>query len=138
MITIWPLDEPDAKEAKADNCDFILRHYDLNASESAISDARIQHAPIDGEGPYLVGWSPSDTRGISDKLVLDMSSDNTQYAIDRRFLFWKNKIVQNPALWRSGWSLDALRVAIMEFADRYGKRRGKAARGKKSLIRSSG
>ena len=122
MITIWPLDEPNAAKAKADDCDFILTHYDLIASESAINDARIQHATFDGEGPYLVGWSPSNTRGVPDKLVLviDMSADNSQAMIDHKFLFWKNKIIENPSLWRSGWSLDGVRVAIKEFADEYG------------------
>jgi hypothetical protein len=122
MITIWPLDDPDARQAKADDCDFILNHYDLNASESAINDARIQHATFDGEGPYLVGWSPSNSRGVPDKLVLvvDMSADNSQAMIDHKFLFWKNKIIENPSLWRSGWSLDGVRIAIKEFADQYG------------------
>ena len=108
MITIWPLDDPNAEMAKADNCDFVLNHYDLNASESAINDARKQHATFDGEGPYLVGWSPSNARGLPDKLVLviDMSADNDQAMIDHKFLFWKNKIVENPSLWRNGWSLD--------------------------------
>jgi hypothetical protein len=122
MITIWPLDEPGAQEAKADDCDFVLKHYDLNASEAAINDARIQHATFDGEGPYLVGWSPSNARGLPDKLVLvvDMSADNTQDAIDNKFRFWKNKIVEDPTAWRGGWSIDALRVAIKQFADQYG------------------
>jgi hypothetical protein len=123
MITVWPLDSPDAEEAKADNCDFDLNHYDLNAAEAAIKDARIQHASFDGEGPYLVGWSPSNTRGIPDKLVLviDMSADNSQELIDQKFLFWKNKIVESPDLWRSGWSIEGLRVAIKTFSDQYGK-----------------
>jgi hypothetical protein len=123
MITIWPLDEPDAAKAKADDCDFILNHYDLNASESAMNDARNQDATFDGEGPYLVGWSPSNSRGLPDKLVLvvDMSADNSQELIDHRFLFWKNKIVKNPALWRDGWSIESLRVSIKAFSDQYGK-----------------
>ena len=122
MITVWPLDQPDAAQAKADDCDFVLEHYDLNASDAAIKDARKQQATFDGEGPYLVGWSPSNTRGVPDKLVLvvDMSADNTQALIDHKFLFWKNKVIENPALWRGGWSLDGIRVAIKEFADQYG------------------
>jgi hypothetical protein len=123
MITIWPLDDPDADQAKADDCDFILNHYDLNASESAINDARVQHATFDGEGPYLVGWSPSNSRGVPDKLVLviDMSADNNQTMIDHKFLFWKNEIVEDPSLWRSGWSLDDVRVLIKDLSDRYGE-----------------
>jgi hypothetical protein len=123
MITIWPIDDPDADKAKADDCDFVLDHYDLNASESAINDARIQHATFDGEGPYLVGWSPSNTRGLPDKLVLvvDMSVDNSQELIDHKFPFWKNMIVQNPSAWRGGWSVDQVRESIKAFADQYGQ-----------------
>jgi hypothetical protein len=122
MITVWPLDNPKAEKAISDDCDFVLDHYDLVASESAMNDARKQNASFDGEGPYLVGWSPSNSRGLPDKLVLvvDMSADNTQEAIDHKFLFWKNKIVENPSLWRSGWSLERVRMAIKEFADQYG------------------
>jgi hypothetical protein len=122
MITIWPLDEPDAEKANADDCDFILKHYDLNASESAINDAEKQHAIFDGEGPYLMGWSPSNARGVPDQLVLvvDMSTDNDQAMIDHKFLFWKNKIIQNPSLWRGGWSMEGIRVSIKEFSDKYG------------------
>jgi hypothetical protein len=124
MITIWPLDNPDAEKqgVNRDNCDYVLNHYDLNASGLTMKDARIQHARFDGEGPYLVGWSPSNTRGVPDKLVLvvDMSAHNTQQLIDEDFLFWKDDIIQNPALWRHGWSLEKLRVSLKAFADQYG------------------
>jgi hypothetical protein len=123
MITIWPVDNPDAKEAKTDDCNYAVDHYDLIASESAIGDAQLQHAKFDGEGPYLVGWSPSNTRGIPDQLVLviDMSTDNSQALIDHKFLFWKKKIVEDPSLWRSGFSIEGVRVAIHDFADQYGQ-----------------
>jgi hypothetical protein len=123
MITIWPIDNPDSAGAKADDCDFVVDHYDLIAAEAAISDAQKQLANFDGEGPYLVGWSPSNSRGVAGKLVLvvDMSTDNSQALIDHKFLFWKIKIVQNPSLWRSGFSFDLVRVAIHDFADQYGQ-----------------
>jgi hypothetical protein len=123
MITIWPVIDPESDQAKADDCDFAVDHYDLFASEEAMKFAHRQKANFDGEGPYLVGWSPADSRGRPDRLVLvvDMSAQNTQGAIDRQFLFWKNKIVQDPQLWRSGFSAEGLRVAIKDFADQYGK-----------------
>lgn len=123
MITIWPLDNPDAKEAKEDDCDFAVSKYDLNASEAAVKDARYQHANFDGEGPYLIGWSPSSARGVPDKLVLviDMSADNSQELIDHKFLFWKKQIVEDPSLWRSGFSIESVRAAIRIFADQYGQ-----------------
>jgi hypothetical protein len=123
MITIWPLDNPDAKKAKTDDCDYVLDHYDLIASEAAIRDAQKQHAKFEGEGPYLVGWSPSNAREIPDALVLvvDMSADNTQADIDNKFRFWKNNIVEDPSVWRNGWSVEGTRVAIHNFADHYGQ-----------------
>ena len=106
-----------------DDCEYLIDHYDLTAAELAVRDAKRQHVNFDGQGPYLIGWSPSDTRGIPDKLVLviDMSNDNDQAAIDRQFLFWKNKIVEDPLLWRNGFSTDGVRAAIRSFADEYGK-----------------
>jgi hypothetical protein len=123
MITVWPLDDPESQQARADDCDHVLDHYDLIASEDAIRDAQKQRVRFDGEGPYLVGWSPSRARGIPDALVLvvDMSADNTQADIDNKFRFWKDKIVEDPSLWRNGWSAEAIRVAIHNFADQYGQ-----------------
>ncbi len=123
MITVWPLDNPDARQAKADDCDFAINHYDLVASEEAIRDAGKQHAKFEGEGPYLVGWSPSKAREIPDALVLvvDMSADNTQADIDNKFRFWKNNIVEDPSLWRNGWSMEGVRVKIHNFVDHYGQ-----------------
>lgn len=123
MITVWPLDNPEAIQARNDDCDYAIDHYDLIASEAAMSDAQRQRAYFGGEGPYLVGWSPSSTRGVPDALVLvvDMSADNRQADIDNKFLFWKNKIIDDPAAWRHGWSTERVRVSIRNFADEYGQ-----------------
>jgi hypothetical protein len=123
MITVWPLDNPDAIQAKNDDCDYAVDHYDLIASQAAMSDAQRQRANFGGEGPYLVGWSPSSTRGVPDALVLvvDMSADNRQADIDNKFLFWKKKIIDDPAAWRHGWSTERVRVSIRNFADEYGQ-----------------
>lgn len=125
MITIWPIDDPTASRAIADDCDYVIDHYDLTAAESAVRDAHRQQptATFEGDGPYLIGWSPSNTRGVPDKLVLviDMSADNSQVSIDHKFLFWKDQIVEDPQKWRSGFSLDRVRTAIHDFADQYGQ-----------------
>jgi hypothetical protein len=123
MITVWPVEDPSHEQAKKDNCDFVLDHYDLVASQLAIADAQKQKASFEGAGPYLVGWSPSKARGAPDALVLvvDMSADNNQADIDRKFSFWKTKIVENPELWRSGWSVEGVRAAIHNFVDTYGQ-----------------
>ncbi len=123
MVTVWPLDKPTAKQAKEDDCDYVVDHYDLAAAEDAIRDAEAQHASLDGAGPYLVGWSPSKARGVPNALVLvvDLSADNSQATIDAKFLFWKNKIIEDPSLWRNGFSIEQVRVAIHDFAEQYGQ-----------------
>ena len=122
MVTIWPLDSPDADEAKKDNCDFMLDHYELYGADSAISDAKKQGAKFGNDGPFLIGWSPSNTRGLPDKLVLvvDMSPYDSQDSFNQALLFWKEKIVEDPKLWRSGFSIESFRLAVRDFVDHYG------------------
>lgn len=123
MLTIWPLDDPDADEARADDCGFALDHYDLYGGISAIQDAERQNVMLDGSGPFLIGWSPSNTRGIPDKLVLviDLSSFESQDSFDEAFMMWQRKIVQNPALWRGGFSMEQVRLTLRDFVDHYGQ-----------------
>jgi hypothetical protein len=123
MLTIWPLDDPDADKAKGDDCNFALDHYDLYGGISAIQDAERQNVVLNGAGPFLIGWSPSNTRGIPDKLVLiiDLSSFESQDSFDEVFLLWQKKIVQNPALWRGGFSMEQVRLALRDFVDHYGQ-----------------
>ncbi len=101
MITVWPLDDPKGEKAAADDCDYAVDHYDLFAGKSAIAAAARQRVNLKGEGPFLIGWSPSNTRGGPDVLVLvvDMSADATQERIDREFTFWEDKILGDSPLW---------------------------------------
>jgi hypothetical protein len=122
MWTVWPVDDPNAKEVKKDDCSYAIEHYDLIAAENAISDATLQHADFSGEGPFLVGWSPSKSRKIPDSviLVVDMSSDQTQQEIDHQFEFWKNEIVGDPEKWRGGFLTERIKERLRQYADRYG------------------
>jgi hypothetical protein len=129
MLTIWPLDDPSSPNAEKDDCDFAIDHYDLYAADTAIADAETQGAKFGDDGPFLIGWSPSNTRGVPDKLVLvvDMSRYSSQDSFDHAFQFWKQEIVENPALWRTGFSIEAIRLAARDFADHYGDTILKAA-----------
>jgi hypothetical protein len=122
MITIWPVDNSAAPEVKADDCNYVLDHYVLHVADLARADAEDQNVTFEGEGPYLVGWSPANTRGMPDKLVLviDFTRANDQATIDHDFDFWKDKIVRDPSLWRQGFSLAGMRQSIKDFADHYG------------------
>lgn len=123
MLTIWPLDEPDASEALKDDCDFAVDHYDLVGGILAIQDAsRHQGAKLEGIGPFLIGWSPSNARGVPDKVVLvfDLSRLESQASFDEAFTIWQKRIVENPTLWVSGFSVTKIRLALRDFVDHYG------------------
>lgn len=123
MVTIWPVDDPAAKQVVADDCDFLIDHYDLYGGVSAIEDAGRQGAALEGQGPYLIGWSPSNTRGVPDKIVLvvDLSSFQSQDSFNSAFLFWQKKIVEDPQLWRRGFAIERIRLALRDFVDHYGE-----------------
>jgi hypothetical protein len=122
MLTIWPLDDPESPNAAKDDCNFAIDHYDLYGGDSAIADAEKQNVKFGADGPFLIGWSPSNTRGVPDKFVLliDMSEFNSQDSFDHAFQLWKQEIVENPSLWRNGFSIEAIRLAVRDFADHYG------------------
>jgi hypothetical protein len=130
MPTIWPLDEPSSQKATEDNCPFLIDHYDLYGGISAIADAQRQGADVDGEGPFLIGWSPAQSRGDPAKvlLVVDMSSFRSQDSFNKAFQFWQTKIVRDPSLWLSGFSIERTRLAIRDFVDRYGQDIGAAVK----------
>jgi hypothetical protein len=122
MVTVWPVTDPTHAALKRDDCRFAVDNYDLYAGQAAISDARRQRGKVDGEGPFLIGWSPSDSRGRPDRLVLvvDLSEANSQASIDHAFRFWKQKVVDDPAMWRQGFSMERLRLSLRDFIDKYG------------------
>ena len=122
MLTIWPVDNPDASAHGKPDCDTILDHYDLFGGQSAIADAEAQGQVLSGRGPFLIGWSPSNTRGVRDAvvLVIDLTEFDTQGSFDEAFLFWQHKIIEDPALWKSGFSVERLRLAARDFVDHYG------------------
>lgn len=122
MLTVWPLDNPDAPKAKEDDCGYVLDHYDVSGGVAAIADARRQGARLNGEGPFLIGWSPSASRGRMGQLVLtvDMSGFQTQQRIDSAFDYWQDEVIEKPALWRHGFSIESFRDSLQEFVNTSG------------------
>lgn len=123
MATIMPVDDPDASRVKSDDCSYVLDHYDVYGGLSALEDAARQGADVSGVGPFLIGWAPASARGQPDKVVLvyDMSAFVSQDSFDRAFIWWQQKIILDPALWRHGWSVDRIRISVRDFFDRYGQ-----------------
>lgn len=74
------------------------------------------------EGATRVTRGGENTRGAPDQLVLviDFTSIDSQDSINQMFKFWQTKIIQDHNLWRSGFSLQRIRLAVRDFADDYG------------------
>jgi hypothetical protein len=46
---------------------------------------------------------------------------SSQDRFNQALRFWKEKIVEDPALWRSGFSLEKFRLSVRDFVDYYGE-----------------
>jgi hypothetical protein len=126
MVTVWPVDSmtvPEQLKRANPDCDVAISHYDLSTALTALKEARTQqHSEFPGQGPYLLGWAPSSTKGRKDALVLvvDLSNARTSAELLERFKFWREQIEQKPELWRRGWDKPGVLALIRNWADRWG------------------
>ena len=126
MVTVWPVDSmtvPEQLKRANPDCDVAISHYDLPTALTALKEARTQqHSQFLGQGPYLLGWAPSSTKGQKDALVLvvDLSNARTSAELLERFKFWREQIEQKPELWRRGWDKPGVLALIRNWADRWG------------------
>ena len=91
-----------------------MKNYGWYGGLSAIQDATAQGADMSGPGPYLIGWSSASSRGMKDRVVLvfNMSSMTSQESFDEAFIWWQQRVVSNPAMWRNGWSVEAVGLSV--------------------------
>lgn len=133
MATVWPLDDgvlADELNAAAggitlfDRCQEIVASIDTITSGEAIALASGASGDValDGDGPYLLAWSPSSAYGQTGVLVLmaDLSNVTTVTQATRQFTDWRTNIQLNPELWSNGWDVERVRTTIGQWADRYG------------------
>lgn len=129
MVTVWPLDSEEiAARLQAESrdpasfnaCPEAVRHYHLPTTLLAIRHALVDVGARDG--PFLLAWSPSSDKGKEDALVLvaDLSGLESYLSILGKFQQWREDIEHNPELWKDGWSIARLRIALRDWADRYG------------------
>jgi hypothetical protein len=129
MVTVWPIESDNQairinKMPRESLCPEAVRRYGLPTSLEAIGSARRSHMRFDDTGPYLLAWSPSETKGQPDALVLvsDLSDVTTLDQAKQLFFDWFSKIQENPELWRPGWDLAKLKILIRLWADKYGEK----------------
>ncbi|MGV7219044.1 hypothetical protein [Bradyrhizobium sp. UFLA05-112] len=84
MVTVWPLEKsPWADkinaEARQKVCAGAVAHYGVVLAQEAIKDAKQNGAALDGQGPFLLAWSPGSVKGRPDALVLvaDLSTSSS-------------------------------------------------------------
>lgn len=128
MVTIWPIASTafadKARSASdSDACGMAVDNYNLPAGQGALLDARAAtDERLDGQGPYLVAWSPPTDKGKSRvvALVFDLSGATTEDQIREYFRRWRGDIEADPALWKGGWSVETVRLKIRDWLDSVG------------------
>ena len=124
MVTYWPIRNKFTEEAKRADCTHMVATYDLKTALDAIQDAdKLGERLAERRGPFLVGWSPSIQRYQKDALVLvmDMSSLESQQSFLEVFKAWRQKITDNPDMWKKGFNAAGIRLTIKDTLDRYGE-----------------
>jgi hypothetical protein len=123
MITYWPIEERKPERIAAGDCDYMIDKYHLFSGLESIQDVGRQGRRLaERRGPFLIGWSPAESRYEKDKVVLIMDLSNFESATSFREAFqsWRTKITENPSLWHNGFSIERIRIAMRDFLDRYG------------------
>ncbi|MDX0760199.1 hypothetical protein GOD62_30530 [Sinorhizobium medicae] len=128
MVTVWPVTS--AKASKKLNepqpadkaCETALSDYNLPLGHKAIRAAKIQGKDVDGIGPYLLAWSPSEEYGTDKAVILvaDFSNVDTYELAQRIMVAWVNDIESDPKIWEEEFTIERVRSKIKMLVDRYG------------------
>jgi hypothetical protein len=124
MITFWPINNKHTPDAVRADCSYLIENYDLETGLDAVHDADKQAERLaERRGPFLIAWSPAESRYQSDSLalVMDLSRVDGQQDFLEIFQTWRQKIVDNPSLWHGGFvDIETFRRIVRDTLDRYG------------------
>jgi hypothetical protein len=125
MVTYWPITNKNTPEAQRADCPYLVSNYALRLGLDAIQDADKQNQELASRrGPFLIAWAPSESRFVPDAvvLVLDLSDKASQRSFIEVFQDWRQKITDNPEVWRrqNGFNIELVRRIIRDTFDRYG------------------
>jgi hypothetical protein len=124
MITFWPIADKSTPEARQLDCAHLIGHYDLKTGLDAVRDAdRDGDRLAARQGPFLIAWSPAESRFQKDTVVLvfDLSNLDSEQSFLEVFQDWRQKIVDDPSLWRRGFDVQSVRRQLRDTLDRYGE-----------------
>jgi hypothetical protein len=98
--------------------------YDLTTAQTALKEAEYTKSDLslNGAGPYILGWAPSTTKGQKNTSVLiyDLSTTVVDAHFREEFRDWDKDIAKDPSTWINGFSLEKLRRAVRNWADKTG------------------
>jgi hypothetical protein len=128
MVTVWPVSTSELAQELSGltelldrnaGCEQAVDHYHFRSALTALRQSGSRRS---GNGPFLLGWSPASTKGKKDALVLvaDLSNLETDEEFLARFQQWRDDIETNPEIFKDQWTVDRLRTAIRDWADRWG------------------
>ncbi len=128
MVTLWPIEtsvlaDRINEESRENVCADATKHYDLVIGQEAIALARRNKAVLNGQGPFLLAWSPGVSKGEPEALVLaaDMSDVVNNEQAKQIFTQWVTDIQENPELWNNGWNVEKIKLVVRLIVDKYGK-----------------
>lgn len=128
MVTVWPIDDAQTagkinREAREKVCADAVPHYGLSIALEAIEAAKRSKAVLDGDGPFLLAWSPGASKGQPDALVLvaDMSDVINIVQAKQVFAQWALDI-EDPKLWEPTWNEEKLKLRIRLWVDKWGSK----------------
>jgi hypothetical protein len=114
MITVWPIATDEAADrlnalGPASTCEEAVDNYGLVQAQNAISILE-RYAATEGDynlaarGPFLIAWTPTSKilEDGSAALVVDLSSVRTYDEAVTWMDRWRERIQDNPEMWRRG------------------------------------
>ncbi|WP_430251381.1 hypothetical protein [Neorhizobium sp. DAR64860/K0K1] len=133
MVTVWPVTSGTAAKGlmsgssfqtfdMISQCESVLNNYDFQVGREAIRMARLQSKDVDGRGPFLLAWSPTDKIGTDKAIILmaDLSETDNFFAARDIFRIWIKEIESDLDLWNDGFTWDRLQRKLKALVDKYG------------------
>lgn len=130
MVTVWPVETDELGRrltllSPSETCSEAVGSYNQLMSQRALRLAeRTEPGVGRGRGPFLLAWSPGEQHGSVGAHILhvDMSRVETEAQAKEVIYRWARDIETNPELWRRGWDLEKVRIALQAWSDDIGGR----------------
>lgn len=127
MVTVWPV----ASEGvvgrlssldTVEKCKEATANYNLSLSLDYLRRARFQGEDVAGTGPYMLAWAPTTALDQPDAVVLvaDLSDVQNYDQAIQIMIAWVEDIEADPEIWKDGFTVEKLRVAVRRIVDKYG------------------